>query len=372
MQGFTDDMQLFRSSKNVSTNHNQDGGVRDCLIEPHFRRSLESERQRCERSGNSLLLALVCLNDQLARELAYSQIAIALRATDAIGWYEQSKVLGLILTDLRNSEEKDPRPSIERRLQAALGHALKTEQLQSLTISFHIFPQSGPQANSSCAVFYSRGGNSRASQIAKRCVDIVGSAAALIVLSPLLALIALGVKLSSRGSAWHRQTRMGQGGKTFTMLKFRTMLENCDPTIHQEYMAKLIAGKDVSCVHGERSAIYKLVDDPRMTGLGRILRRSSLDELPQLFNILKGEMSLVGPRPPLPYECELYCTWHWRRVMEVKPGLTGLWQVNGRSQTTFDEMVRLDLQYIQKWSLWLDLKILLETPLAVLSGDGAY
>jgi len=370
-------MQLFRTSKKVSSNSRQDVGVRGCLIEPHFRRSLEFERQRCERSGNSLLLALVRLNDQLARELVDSQIAIVLRATDAIGWYEQSKVLGLILTDLRNPEERDPRPSIEPRLQAALGRVLKSELPQELNVSFHFFPESGQQSGSGGAIFYPHEGNpqdwdQRASQIAKRCVDLVGSAAALIVLSPLFVLIALAVKLTSRGSVWHRQTRMGERGKTFTMLKFRTMLENCDPTTHREYMTRLIAGKNVTSVRVESGAIYKLVNDPRVTPLGKLLRRSSLDELPQLFNIFKGEMSLVGPRPPLPYECEQYSSWHWRRVMEVKPGLTGLWQVRGRSQTSFDEMVRLDLQYIQEWSLWLDLKILLQTPSAVLSGTGAY
>src|SRR6185369_11876446 len=232
-------MQLFRTSKKVSSNSRQDVGVRGCLIEPHFQRSLELERQRCERSGNSLLLALVRLNDQLEGELVDSHIAIALRATDAIGWYEQSKVLGLIVTDLRNPEENDPRPSIEPRLQTALGRALKCEQPQ-VNVSFHFFPQSGQQANSGCTIFYSHDRNHRASQIAKRCVDIVGSAAALIVLSPLFALIALAVKLSSRGSAWHRQTRIGESGKTFTMLKFRTMLENCDPATHRDYVTKLI------------------------------------------------------------------------------------------------------------------------------------
>jgi lipopolysaccharide/colanic/teichoic acid biosynthesis glycosyltransferase len=113
-------------------------------------------------------------------------------------------------------------------------------------------------------------------------------------------------------------------------------------------------------------------DDLRITSVGRWLRRTSLDELPQLINVLKGEMSLVGPRPPIPYECDLYDVWHRRRLLSCKPGITGLWQVLGRSRTTFDDMVRLDLKYINEWSLGLDLKILLKTPLAILSGDGAY
>jgi lipopolysaccharide/colanic/teichoic acid biosynthesis glycosyltransferase len=134
----------------------------------------------------------------------------------------------------------------------------------------------------------------------------------------------------------------------------------------------MIAGQDVKTHGSEGAGVYKIVNDPRVTPTGRFLRRSSLDELPQFFNVLKGDMSLVGPRPPLPYEFERYSSWHRRRVLEVKPGLTGLWQVYGRSRTNFDEMVRLDLQYASQWSLWLDLKILLKTPIAVAFGGGGY
>ena len=118
--------------------------------------------------------------------------------------------------------------------------------------------------------------------------------------------------------------------------------------------------------------VYKLTNDPRVTAVGRFLRKTSLDEFPQFWNVLRGEMSLVGPRPPVAYEFEMYDYWHRRRVLELKPGVTGLWQVNGRSRTCFDDMVRLDLRYSQTWSLWLDLKILLATPLAVVAGNGAH
>ena len=117
--------------------------------------------------------------------------------------------------------------------------------------------------------------------------------------------------------------------------------------------------------------VYKITNDPRVTGVGRWLRKTSLDELPQLWNVLRGEMSLVGPRPPIPYECECYALWHHRRVL-IKPGITGLWQVRGRSRLNFDDMVRLDLKYSKQWSIWLDIKILLQTPKAVLMGEGAY
>ena len=153
------------------------------------------------------------------------------------------------------------------------------------------------------------------------------------------------------------------------------MHTNNDHTVHQEYVVKLIAG-DAPCQPGNGNSgydgVYKLTKDSRITPLGAFLRRSSLDELPQLVNVFLGQMSLVGPRPALPYEVAAYQTWHRRRVLEVKPGITGLWQVNGRCRLKFDDMVRLDLRYARGWSPWLDIKILVRTPRAVLSGDGAY
>jgi lipopolysaccharide/colanic/teichoic acid biosynthesis glycosyltransferase len=150
------------------------------------------------------------------------------------------------------------------------------------------------------------------------------------------------------------------------------MSVNNDPGIHQEYIKNFILEKKSYASGPETALVYKIKDDPRVTPLGRFLRKTSLDELPQFLNVLKGDMSLVGPRPPIPYELENYDLWHRRRIMEIKPGITGLWQVEGRSSTTFDEMVRLDLKYAKEWSLWLDIKILLKTPWVVFSGKGAY
>jgi lipopolysaccharide/colanic/teichoic acid biosynthesis glycosyltransferase len=170
-----------------------------------------------------------------------------------------------------------------------------------------------------------------------------------------------------------QQERLGQFGTMFKCLKFRTMYTNNDPKIHREYVQGFITGRPNGAdLNGSEPVVYKLTDDPRVTAIGRFLRKTSLDELPQFWNVLSGEMSLVGPRPPVPYEFEMYDYWHRRRVFELKPGVTGLWQVNGRSRTCFDDMVRLDLRYSQTWSLWLDLKILLATPLAVVAGDGAH
>ena len=170
-----------------------------------------------------------------------------------------------------------------------------------------------------------------------------------------------------------RQPRVSQYGKQFVFLKFRSMKVSTSDAIHKEYVKSFIAGKaDAAPAQGAKPTVYKITNDPRVTAIGRFMRRTSLDELPQFWNVFIGEMSLVGPRPPIPYELEAYDVWHRRRLLEVKPGITGLWQVHGRSSTTFDEMVRLDLQYSRTWSPMLDLKILLDTPRAVLTGDGAY
>lgn len=158
--------------------------------------------------------------------------------------------------------------------------------------------------------------------------------------------------------------------KPFTMYKFRTMYADADHRVHYHYVSWFITSSDKADAK-DKASFFKLTNDDRITPIGRLLRRTSLDELPQLWNVLIGDMSLVGPRPPLPYELQQYKPWHRRRLLEAMPGITGLWQVVGRSRTTFDEMVRLDLQYARTMSLWFDIKILLATPVAVITGKGA-
>jgi len=212
----------------------------------------------------------------------------------------------------------------------------------------------------------------KASLQVKRMIDMAGSMAVLILCLPLLALIALVVKLTSRGPVLFRQPRLGQYGRKFTFLKFRSMYVNSESKIHEEYVKQFITGAaGTEQSNGTEQKLYKLTADPRITPVGRILRSTSLDELPQLFNVLAGEMSLVGPRPPLSYEYDRYDLWHKQRLLAVKPGITGLWQVDGRSRVKFDEMVRLDIRYARTWSLWLDIKILMRTPRAVVTGSGA-
>ena len=186
-------------------------------------------------------------------------------------------------------------------------------------------------------------------------------------------LLALLIKLTSKGPILFRQERIGQYGVPFVFLKFRSMHTSNDAEIHKEFVHNFIAGKLISSAAEKNlKTVYKITNDPRVTWIGKFMRRTSLDELPQFWNVLKGEMSLVGPRPPVRYEFDIYDVWHRRRSLEAKPGITGLWQVHGRSRTTFDEMVRLDLRYSRSWSPLLDLKILLQTPRAILTGDGAF
>jgi lipopolysaccharide/colanic/teichoic acid biosynthesis glycosyltransferase len=201
-------------------------------------------------------------------------------------------------------------------------------------------------------------------QLAKRVLDFIAAALLLIILSLPLVLCALLVMIDSRGPVLFRQERVGKRGKRFKMLKFRTMQANVDGSAHRDYAAAFISGIAMKRpVEGR--ALYKLTNDPRITRVGRWLRRTSADELPQLWNVLRGDMSLVGPRPPLVYETEHYQPNHLVRL-SVKPGITGLWQVSGRSATTFEEMVDLDTRYIRHQSLALDLRILAKTIPAVL------
>ncbi len=201
---------------------------------------------------------------------------------------------------------------------------------------------------------------SRGALLVKRAVDIFGAVVGLTLGAPLLALIALVIRLDSSGPIIFRQTRVGLRGRLFEMYKFRSMHVGAEE--QQDMLAEF---------NEADGPIFKIRDDPRLTRVGRILRRMSLDELPQLVNVLRGEMSLVGPRPPIPSEVEKYQEWHKKRL-EAPPGMTGLWQVSGRSRLSFDEMVLLDIYYIENWSLWLDLKILLRTIPKVLIGEGAY
>jgi exopolysaccharide biosynthesis polyprenyl glycosylphosphotransferase len=210
---------------------------------------------------------------------------------------------------------------------------------------------------------------SNAARLVKRSCDLIISAAAIALLFPLWLLIAILIKLDSKGPIFYTQERVGMDGRLFLLYKFRTMQAGADPDLHREYQRAFIAGRAEANLGDVDRPTYKLQADPRITRIGKTLRRTSLDEVPQLLNVLMGDMSLVGPRPPIPYEVEAYELWH-RKRLDMKPGLTGLWQVSGRNRLPFEEMVRLDLFYIENWSLLLDLKIILRTGFVMLGGEG--
>jgi lipopolysaccharide/colanic/teichoic acid biosynthesis glycosyltransferase len=308
-----------------------------------------------------------------------SVLPLSIRDTDIIGWYKDRTTVGVIFTGLARKDQSSILSVILSKVSTTLRDQLTPDQFNQVSISFHFFPDDWDHDHrgrpSNPALYpdlLSPDKDTDSLLRIKQAMDIVGSVLLLILCTPLFLMIALAIKASSKGPVFFRQQRVGQYGRYFTFLKFRSMRTDNDPSVHKEFATKLIAGEIAHNLSNSNGQItYKLTNDKRITRVGKFLRRSSLDELPQLVNVLKGDMSLVGPRPAMPYELAAYQTWHRRRVLEVKPGITGLWQVTGRSSVRFDEMVRLDLQYATSWSPWLDLKILMRTPRAVIGGAGA-
>jgi lipopolysaccharide/colanic/teichoic acid biosynthesis glycosyltransferase len=342
------------------------------LTQELFLQMLRLEQRRTERSGRAFLLVLVSgedlpagQNDEYRSEIA-TAVSSCIRETDILGWYKQSSTLGLIMTEVGDSPSAVIE-SIVRKISIVLQKSLTAETYCGLTVIVRVFPHEGADKVFRVDPSKIRLGAWIDNSL-KRTVDIIGSLIALIILSPLFLVIAIIVKCSSEGPVFFCKKRLGKDGREFSFYKFRTMWVNNDPHIHHEFVSKLITGSTKADQNG---GFYKIKNDPRITPVGRFLRRTSLDEIPQFFNVLLNDMSLVGPRPPLPYEYEKYCTWHTRRVLELKPGITGLWQVEARSLTTFDEMVRIDIRYARARNFWLDLKIMLQTPGAMLSGRGA-
>jgi lipopolysaccharide/colanic/teichoic acid biosynthesis glycosyltransferase len=354
----------------------------EILPQEFFLRMLDLERKRSERSRRRFVLMLLESGSLLTTsdnakslERVVGALSNSTRETDIKGWYREGAVVGIIFTEIGTADGKSVASALLNKVTNALCSTLSIEQINEIKLTFHVFPEDsnkhglGSNGDSLLRDLDAK----RGARFAKRSLDILGSLFALALFSPVLLLIAALVRLSSTGPVFFRQVRIGRHGNRFTFLKFRSMYLGNDHTIHQDYVKRLIAGTVGSDpANGNSNGVYKLTNDPRVTPIGRILRRTSLDELPQFLNVLMGEMSLVGPRPPIPYEFECYDFWHKRRLLSVKPGITGLWQVGGRSSVKFDDMVRLDLKYARTWSVWLDIKILLQTPGAVISGDGAY
>jgi len=352
-------------------------------VAEYFHAALYLERKRRERSKRTLFLMLIDImqipyeEQELMVKTISRMLTSLTRETDIKGWYSESQAIGVIFTEF-NAFDKQ---SILRKIKNDFGGSLPPDQMGKINFSIHEFPQK--EESDRCELPSNRilypevkkkYGAKRGPFLVKRVIDIVGSIAGLILFSPFFLVIPVLIKVASRGPVLFRQERVGLYGKRFMFLKFRTMYVDNDSRVHEEYIKKLIAGKiEAENGDGEREKpVYKITNDRRITPIGDLLRKTSLDELPQFINVLLGDMSLVGPRPPIPYEVQNYDIWHRCRVVEVKPGITGLWQVMGRSTTSFDEMVRLDIKYSREWSVWLDLKIIAMTPWSVIKGKGAY
>lgn len=358
---------------------------RRALDEESFRRVIAVERKRTERSKAPFVLMLIEVANQAnektapALETVMTVLLATSRDTDLVGWYRSKTTIGALFTGLVAGDKSAILMTILSRATKTLREELSFEQFSKITISLHYYPddwdENGPGRPSNPALYPDLSNQANTKQpmiILKRAIDILGSLILLAICLPFCLLIALAIKMTSKGPILFRQMRVGHHGKQFVFLKFRSMYVNNDHSVHREYVTKLINKEAASDEAQKQGTVYKMTGDKRITPLGGFLRKTSLDELPQFINVLCGDMSLVGPRPPIPYELAQYQTWHRRRLLEVKPGITGLWQVTGRSSVDFDSMVRLDLKYATSWSPLLDLKILLRTPLAVIRGSGAY
>ena len=343
------------------------------LSRPQFLNMLRIEKRRSERSKSPLSIILFSMGYEGSNEKRldkfFSYIHRVTRETDIKGMLAEN-IVGLILPDTnRNGSQSCIKKVIQGNgyfpysvVSATYPDALFQKLLSEAEDQPDLFPLNLDQV-----IMYHG-----FELFLKRVLDIVGSLVGLLFFSPLFFIISLAIKMSSPGPIIFNQIRLGKGGNKFVFLKFRSMDANNDDRIHRDYVAELIRGNLEKINQGnERNPVFKIKKDNRVTKIGKIIRKTSLDELPQLWNVLRGEMSLVGPRPPIPYEIEKYEPWHLRRVLEMKPGITGLWQVEGRNTTTFDNMVRLDLRYVRDWSIWLDIKILWKTAAEIFRPSGA-
>jgi len=343
------------------------------LGESVFKDVLVRERKRADRFEAPFAVVLVDRSDDASGGGPWlpilESIAAVKRDADAVGWLDEGVVLALLLPEVPGEGALRVLDRLRHEISNRLGDGALA--VLSMRVYAHgVAPKPDgftfPPAELLIEAFAPEPAKPSRDAL-KRALDVVGGLGLLALFSPFMLAAAAAVKLTSPGPVFHRQIRIGRRGEPFTMLKFRTMHANAGHGIHQDYVTWFIKSSGKQPRNGDE--IFKLTNDPRVTRAGRYLRKASIDELPQFWNVLRGDMSLVGPRPPLPFEVEQYQPWHRRRVLEAKPGVTGPWQVTGRSRTTFDDMVRLDLRYARSHTLWTDIKILAATPRAMFKGS---
>ena len=342
------------------------------IYDSYFFEKLRIEKLRAQRSKSTLSIILLALEKETDSESinirkVLDVIRKKTRDTDISGFINH-KTIGVLLPDTDEKGAKElckklvnENPQFSATTSCYPDHIFESlEKIGSIQPDAHPFELKDSMDN----VWFKF--------LLKRVVDIVGSIIGILLLAPVMLMTALIIKVTSPGPVIFSQIRLGKKGIPFKFYKFRSMHVNMDDKIHREYIQNFINGHLARINQGDtEQPFYKMKADPRITRIGRFIRKTSIDEIPQFFNVLKGDMSLVGPRPPLSYEAEKYQSWHLRRIVDMKPGITGLWQVEGRSFTEWDDSVRLDIRYIQNWSLIMDLKILFRTIGIVLRCRGA-
>ena len=350
--------------------------------EEYFRYILQLEVKRSERSKRPFLLLHIDMSRLVQNYNAVqtikdviSEIFSVTRETDIKGWVRSEEVLGIIFLEYDNESDE----IISKKINDSLKELLDPSEYSLISVNSIKFPEdisiNGEIDFKKWIQIYNDTAFLRSQEkfpaLCKRCIDIAGSLLCILLFSPVFIIASVLIKCTSKGAVFFKQTRMGENGRQFTMLKFRTMEENNNESIHKQFIQEFIHSSSNSD-DDDTDRTYKIIDDPRVTKIGKWLRKTSMDEIPQFFNVLLGDMSIVGPRPAIPYEVEEYDIWHKRRMIGVKPGITGFWQVNGRSRTDFNNMVRMDIQYTNHWTPVMDLFLILKTPFSLLSAKGAY
>ena len=336
-----------------------------------FLELLRLEKRRAERTKMPLSIAILAFDNEKSTEVKYDFLKYLdgkIRDTDVLGYLGENQIC-VLLPDTSETGAKQVIKKIingDNRLFHQNFIATYPDQV------FENISTENQDRQDQSPVFLESSVNSNSFfLLLKRGFDILGSIIGILLLSPLMLMTALVIKIDSPGPVFFTQVRLGKKGVPFIFYKFRSMQYKADDMIHRKYVTDLIKGDSHKINHGDTdNPLYKIKNDPRVTRVGKFIRKTSIDELPQLFNVLKGDMSLVGPRPAIPYELEMYKPWYHRRL-DAKPGLTGLWQVSGRSTLGFDEMMELDVKYVEEQSFKLDLMIILRTPLVILSRRGA-
>jgi lipopolysaccharide/colanic/teichoic acid biosynthesis glycosyltransferase len=334
---------------------------------------LQRERKRSERTQKSFAMIMVEIDHLVKRRVKKSLRKLSatlddcFREIDIRGWYKQNSIIGIICPEVQSNNVK----ALQHKVENALDISLPEFFREKLTVSYICFPENTTILKSDPDLsvypeFKSNSAKKVSADIVKRCMDITIATIMLAVAFPFFVVLSVLIKINSPGPVFFKQKRVGFGGRAFTLFKFRSMTVNNDESVHKAFVKDFIKSQNMEVC--EDTKAFKLVQDNRVTPIGRFLRKTSLDELPQLLNVIRGDMSLVGPRPPIQYEVDEYHIWHRRRVMEVKPGITGFWQVHGRSSTSFENMVRMDIYYIKYRNLLLDIMLLLKTPFSLLKG----